>query len=276
MIHWLWYSSLLGLVQLLQDPDPLVRAKAAEAMGRFHWTRQPSRPAGGRQKSKTQPILELPLNEFNDQRLCTPRLYRPQAQANASFHSSLLELYVKSSNSSFLIFKKRCVSCLYSSAVVGPVSVWWLYVGSWTVTDAVFRGLNLLCIAHVNLLNPLIFFLSLPRCIKCLWILLSSLLRLLYLLLFSPSPSLPLTPSPPSLPCSLRFINPSPFLTLFATPRPKYTKRKWKGVDSTRGWTCVWLLWRSSCRQYTVALRMHRALLSDAGQKMLTKVAFPW
>lgn len=26
-----------GLVMLLQDPDPVVRRKAAEAMGRFHW-----------------------------------------------------------------------------------------------------------------------------------------------------------------------------------------------------------------------------------------------
>ncbi|XP_066571905.1 maestro heat-like repeat-containing protein family member 1 isoform X2 [Amia ocellicauda] len=32
-----------GLVQLLQDPEPLVRAKAAEAMGHFH---QPCKPAG--------------------------------------------------------------------------------------------------------------------------------------------------------------------------------------------------------------------------------------
>lgn len=29
--------SFTGLVMLLQDPDPVVRVKAAEAMGHFHW-----------------------------------------------------------------------------------------------------------------------------------------------------------------------------------------------------------------------------------------------
>ena len=29
--------SCTGLVMLLQDPDPVVRVKAAEAMGHFHW-----------------------------------------------------------------------------------------------------------------------------------------------------------------------------------------------------------------------------------------------
>lgn len=31
------FSSRSGLVMLLQDPDPVVRVKAAEAMGHFHW-----------------------------------------------------------------------------------------------------------------------------------------------------------------------------------------------------------------------------------------------
>ena len=40
LILWFWLCflrSFSGLVMLLQDPDPVVRVKAAEAMGHFHW-----------------------------------------------------------------------------------------------------------------------------------------------------------------------------------------------------------------------------------------------